>query len=119
MSSHWTTEGEYLSCGVPLPINDLISLTYSWMHFASSDVFEKTVEEIISVYKKENTVHNLDINNLFVREYTPHVSLNLLHSLVDIGKQIFKDARPRNELEAKIIDDFVRSKTRVISSKQL
>jgi len=53
------------------------------------------------------------------REFIPSSAINVLHSLVDIGEEIFKGARPRNELESKSINDFIRSKTKTISSKRL
>jgi len=119
MSSHWGTIEEYLSSDFVSFSNRWIPQTYPWILYTTSIVFEKTIEKIISTYKKENIIHNLDINDLFVREYPPHDSINVLHSLVDIGEEIFKDARPRNELEEKIINDFVRSKAKILSSKKL
>lgn len=115
MSSSWSTIEDYLSYGIASYGIDQISQTCSRAFYNPPEV----LEEIISIYKNENIAHNLNINDLFVREYKPHTEINLLHSLVDIGNEIFKDARPRNEVEAKIINDFVRSKTKVISSTQL
>jgi hypothetical protein len=77
------------------------------------------LREIIETYKKENLIINLDINNLYVTEYTPHDSIKLLHQIVDIGKEIFKDARPSNVSEEKAIDTYFRSKTRTIHYKEL
>lgn len=119
LSSKWEDVNEYLSCG-------LNSLRRAWTPFAdcwtillTSAPFEQAAEDIIETYKAENLVHMLDINNLFVREYTPLSSIDVFHSLVDIGEEIFRDARPRNEDESKRIDDFVRSKAKTISSRPL
>lgn len=112
MSLRWGTTEDYLSFGVASP---------DWPQAPRTAfvLLDKSIEEIISTYKNENIVHNLNINHLFVREYTHHTPVKLLHLLVDVGKEIFKDARPRNEVEAKIINDFVRSKSKVLFSKKL
>ena len=113
ISSTWATVDDYLifassylsenlpSTNAPLP-----------EHAKIADVFR-------DVYKRENLLHNLNINDLFVKEYMPQSSIKTLHSIIDIGKEIFGDARQRNEMEAKIINAFVRRKSKVISSKKL
>jgi aspartokinase-like uncharacterized kinase len=111
ISLGWRTTEDYLSFSVASPDLPQAHHTIS--------VLDKSTEEIISTYKNENIVHNLNINHLFVREYTHHIPVKLLHLLVDAGKEIFKDARPRNEVEAKIVNDFVRSKSKVLFSKKL
>lgn len=76
-------------------------------------------KEIIETYKAENLIINLDINSLYVKEYTPFDSIKLFHEIVDIGNQIFKDARSSSILEEKAIDSYFRSKTRAIRYKEL
>ena len=115
LSFEWGDVNEYLSC-------DLNSLRRAsppsadyWISFlASSAPFEQATEKIIESYKIM-----LDINALFVKEYTPLSSIDAFHSLVGIGDELFSDARPRNEYESKRIDDFIRSKAKTISSKPL
>jgi flagellar biosynthesis regulator FlbT len=94
------------------------SLTYSWWVFEEYEQFKLSIKEIIEAYINENIVDNLlSINEWLVKEYTPYNAIDLLQSFVDIGGEIFKDARPRNELESKSIDAFVRSKAKTISLK--
>ena len=67
------------------------------------------------MYINENKVSNLEkINEWLVKEYTVYNSIELLHSLVDTEKEIFRDARPRNELESKSINAFIQSKAKTI-----
>ena len=114
-SSFWETVEEYLSCN----LEEEVSYFHPWVYYTVFGNFDKTVEELISTYKNENLAHNLDINRLYIKEYTSYASINLLHSIVNIGEQIFKDARPRNELEEKFINSFVSSKSKVLSHRQL
>lgn len=115
-SFRWETVNDYLSCSSILGgWGQLSPLTIA---VTSGIPFEKA-EDIIGSYKAENIVHMLDINNRFVREYTHVNSLNILHSLIDIGTEIFKNARPRNDYESRKINEFIRSKARTISSRPL
>jgi len=75
--------------------------------------------EVIETYKAENLIINLDINSLYVKEYTPFDSIKLFEEIVGIGNQIFKDARSSSILEEKAIDCYFRSKTRTIRHKEL
>lgn len=59
-----------------------------------------------------------DVSEL-VTEYISHERLELFHSIIDIGTEFFKDARPRNELEAKIINSFLRSKSKILPIKDI
>lgn len=93
-------------------------LTYTWRDYEEYERFKLSVKEIVEAYINENIMVNLlDINKWLVKEYTPYNAISLLHSLVDIGREIFKDARSRNELESKSINAFVRSKAKTISFK--
>jgi len=120
MSSSWKDENEYLSCdwaysllekGVWRNVLSEYSVAYS--------LHEQYVTEMVAVYKSGNDAYNLDINSLYVKEYVPVSSVHLLHSLLDLGAVIFKDARPSNELEAKSINRLLRSKAQVISSEPI
>ena len=119
MNSDWRTIDDYLSLGIGSLASAQKLGKNLWVFRTTPVLRDKSAEEIISAYRSENIVHHLDINELFVKEYTHHTPVKLLHSLVDIGKTIFKDARPTDEVEARIINNFVRSKAKVLSSKDL
>lgn len=45
--------------------------------------------------------------------------LRLMQSFADLGRAIFKDARPRTAMEAEVINDFFDKKSRSIHYKDL
>lgn len=73
----------------------------------------KEIKELINEYNDRN------FKEYFIVEYSFPNSLNLIDSLIGIGNELFKDARSRNELESKSIDDFFRSKARTIFRKKI
>jgi hypothetical protein len=95
------------------------SLTYIWQPYKEFEQFRLSIKEIVETYMSENIMLNLDINKWLVKEYAPYDSINLLHSLVDIGREIFKDARSTNELEDKSINAFFQKKAKTIHFKEL
>ena len=83
-----------------------------------SEVIKIKIDDLIFTYNFKNT----DLNkgeNLFFQEYSPIDHIKTLHSLLALGEELFKTSRPRNEDEIRIINDFVRSKTIILSSKKL
>jgi len=117
-SSKWADAKEYLSRGLESVGRWGMPLTDYWRAW-TSEPFEGAAKDIIAAYMAENLIHMRDINSLFVREYAPFSSIDVLHSLVGIGEEVFSDARPRNEDESRRIDDFVRSKAKTIFTKPL
>ena len=96
------------------------SLTYIWRHYEEYERFRLSIKEIVEIYINENIIVNLlDINKWLVKEYTPYDSINILPSLVDIGGEIFKDARSTNELETKSINAFIQMKAKTLLFKEL
>ena len=106
-TEEWTWDDYY---GQQMP-----QVSYVWTDVEQFDRLLSGIKEIIEVYINENKVSNLEkINEWLVKEYTVYNSIELLHSLVDTGKEIFRDARPRNELESKSINAFIQSKAKTI-----
>ena len=106
-TEEWTWDDYY---GQQMP-----QISYVWTDVEQFDRLLSGIKEIIEVYINENKVSNLEkINEWLVKEYTVYNSIELLHSLVDTGKEIFRDARPRNELESKSINAFIQSKAKTI-----
>lgn len=103
---------EYFNLAEP---NQMLPIAYT----ANYAISTKEANRIIAAYKNENIAHNLDINDLFVKVYVPHEPLELLHSLVDMGNYLFKDARSRNHMESRIVNNFIREKSKVLYSKEL
>ena len=105
---------DYFSYGIINIIsgNKILPLTAGneWLSF---------YDDIVEFYKLESIDSNLNIKDLFIKEYEPNASINILHSLINIGSEIFQDARPSNAEESKIVKGFVRSKSKLISSKKL
>jgi hypothetical protein len=95
-----------------------------WLNFLTSEIhdyhelLESAIREIVEAYKNVNILGKLNINSWYVREYSPS-TLNVLHSLVDIGSIIFEDSRSKTELESKWVNDFFSNKAKVIATKHL
>ncbi|MFH1136441.1 MAG: hypothetical protein V1816_10205 [Pseudomonadota bacterium] len=106
------TQGLMNSSKLPLQLSHEKNLN-------TSDVYFEQAPKVIESYKRENTVHMLNINSVFVKEYTPQISLEIFQSFIDIGTQMFKDARPKTEYEAKIVKNFVSSKAKTIFSRPI
>ena len=66
-----------------------------------------------------NEYININYKEYFIAEYSVPNSINLMNSLLAIGSEIFKDARPRNELESKSVDNFFRRKAKTIARKKI
>ena len=126
LSSLWKDANEYLSCGFESFSEAFTPPSFDYLAAWTSESFEDFVKDIsthyrdiIASYIAENRVHMLDINKLYVREYAPSRSIDVLHSLVNIAEEVFGDARPRTENESRRIDGLVRSKTKTIFYRPL
>ena len=116
ISAIWPNIDDYLACDIKaLSVGHLANdIPWDECQFPNT---KENIDEIIAAFRIK--INNQDVTDLYVKAYKPQVSLNLLHSLVDIGAELFKDARPSNREESEIINSFVRSKSKVISSKKI
>jgi 2,3-bisphosphoglycerate-independent phosphoglycerate mutase len=80
---------------------------------AGIEKFLQHVKDVIFSYVYETR------NSLLIKEYSNTEQVSTFHSLFAVGEELFGNARPRNEAEAEFINNFIRSKTRVIASKKL
>ncbi len=93
---------EYVQC--KLAANASTANTSSWMNN----------EQLYCAYKDELEILNI-CEKFFVDEYSTFEGVDTMHSLLSIGNEIFKGSRPRNETEAKIVNNFIRKKSELMS----
>ena len=115
---------EWLSCLDQKSQVDLCErwqpLTYIWTDYSEYEVFaSKSIKEIIEARYYESIIDKLDVNKWVVKEYTTGDALKVLHSILDVGKEIFDDSRPRTEMEARAVNSFFNKKARTIHYKEL
>ena len=114
VDSSWQTIEEDLSCSSLKSFFKKLLFRFGNPSYDTTlEDHTKYINDVWSAYEIGDSTNNLlELNDYFDPKSKPH-------ALSEIGNELFKEARPRNAVESKIINDFIRSKSNLISSKKL